>query len=112
MGQRARMIIEAYSSVTVAERERIEEEHRWTSLVIPVATLEVQEPKAADANFAKATKEDMKTLTKTVNTTNKIVKKDIDQIKDGMKGLKESNDEIKDGMKGMKGLKESNDGIK
>jgi len=109
--QRAQMIVEAYSSLTEEERTTVQERHRWTSLVIPVATLEVQEPKAADKNYAKATKEDMKTLSKTI----KVMKKDIDEVKDGMegmKGMKEDIDEIKDGMKGMKGMKENNNGMK
>jgi len=127
--QRAQMIVEAYSSLTEEERTTVQERHRWTSLVIPVATLEVQEPKAADKNYAKATKEDMKILSKTIKVmkkdidTIKVMKKDIDEVKDGiegMKGMKEDIDEIKDGMKGIKesnngmkdGIKENNNGIK
>ena len=82
---KAQMIIEVYGSLTKEERKKIEREHRWTSIVIPSATLEVQESKAVDTNFAKATKEYMNKLT----MTNKIMKGDIDEVKDGMKVMKD-----------------------
>ena len=82
---KAQMIIEVYGSLTKEERKKIEREHRWTSIVIPSATLEVQESKVVDTNFAKATKEYMNKLT----MTNKIMKGDIDEVKDGMKVMKD-----------------------
>jgi len=117
--QRARIMIDMYSFLTEGQRKKVEVEHRWTSLVIPVASLEAQASKVEEANFAKATKEDMKKLMMMM----KEMKEDSDGIKEGMNENKENND----GKKGTKklmmmmnqaitkennGMKEDIDGIK
>jgi len=114
--QKAQMIFEMYSSMTKVQREALEEEHRWTSLIIPVATLDVHEPKAAAINFAKATKEDIKKMARTNKEMKEYTKKEFDGMKKDMKkafdGRKEDSKDINGMKEDINGMKEDINGMK
>jgi len=131
--QRARIMIDMYSSQTEKKRKEVEAKHRWTSLVVPVATLEVslivpvatlevQASKAAEANFTKTITKDIVGIKKGMNENNDRIKENNDEMKEDINGLKEdinvikeNNDEMKEDINGIKkdinGIKESIDAM-
>jgi hypothetical protein len=97
--QKARVILDLYCLYGKKRRKEIENENKWTSLVIPAGDLSLEEePSTLEKNVSRATKEDMKEMKKEMKEVNVETKKEIMDMK---KEMKEVNVETKKEIKGM-----------
>ena len=99
--QKAKVILDLYCLFGENKLRQIEEENKWTSLVIPAADLGLEEePSTLEKNVSRATKEDMKEMKKEIKEVNVETKK---EIKEDMK--KEIKEDMKKEMKVMMEIK-------
>jgi WD40 repeat protein len=95
--EKAKVILDLYCLFYDKRRKEIENENKWTSLVIPAADLSLkEEPSTLEKNVSRATKEDMKEMKKEMMDIKKDMKEVNVETKKEMMGMKKEVKEMKE----------------